>query len=43
MDIVNWCCIRFKGSGEGMTLEGVEGLMIEQSLRFEFKANKNQA
>jgi len=32
-----------KGSGVGIVLEGPEGVLIEQSLRFAFKANNNQA
>ncbi|GAU10720.1 hypothetical protein TSUD_425520, partial [Trifolium subterraneum] len=32
-----------KGSGAGVTLEGPDGVLIEQSLRFEFKASNNQA
>ncbi|PNX80925.1 gag-pol polyprotein [Trifolium pratense] len=32
-----------KGSGAGVVLEGPDGVMIEQSLRFSFKANNNQA
>lgn len=31
------------GSGAGIVLEGPEGILIEQSLRFEFKASNNQA
>lgn len=31
------------GSGVGIVLEGPEGILIEQSLRFEFKASNNQA
>jgi ribonuclease HI len=31
-----------RGSGVGMVLEGLDGVLIEQSLRFEFRAN-NQA
>lgn len=30
------------GSGAGIVLEGPEGILIEQSLRFEFKASNNQ-
>ncbi|RDX67650.1 Retrovirus-related Pol polyprotein, partial [Mucuna pruriens] len=30
-------------SGAGVILEGPDGVLIEQSLRFEFKANNNQA
>lgn len=30
-------------SGAGIVLEGSEGIVIEQSLRFEFKASNNQA
>lgn len=32
-----------KGSGAGVTLEGPGELTLEQSLRFEFYANINQA
>jgi len=32
-----------KGSGAGIVLEGPGDLLIEQSLRFEFKASNNQA
>ena len=32
-----------KGSGAGIVLEGPEGVLIEQSLRFAFKASNNQA
>ena len=32
-----------KGSGTGVVLEGPNGVLIEQSLRFTFKANNNQA
>ncbi|RDX59136.1 hypothetical protein CR513_61895, partial [Mucuna pruriens] len=32
-----------KGSGAGIILEGRDGVLIEQSLYFEFKANNNQA
>ena len=32
-----------KGSGAGIILEGPEGIAIEQSLRFGFKASNNQA
>jgi hypothetical protein len=32
-----------KGSGAGIDLEGLDDLLIEQSLRFEFKASNNQA
>lgn len=32
-----------KGSGAGAILEGPNDLLIEQSLRFEFKASNNQA
>ncbi|PNY16673.1 hypothetical protein L195_g013398, partial [Trifolium pratense] len=32
-----------KGSGAGVVLEGPDGVMIEQSLRFAFKASNNQA
>ncbi|RDX94110.1 hypothetical protein CR513_23542, partial [Mucuna pruriens] len=31
------------GSGVGIILEGLERVMIEQSLRFEFRASNNQA
>lgn len=31
------------GSGVGVILEGPDGVLIEQSLRFEFKASNNQA
>jgi len=32
-----------KGRGVGVVLEGPEGVLIKQSLRFAFKANNNQA
>jgi len=32
-----------KGSGAGIILEGPGDVLIEQSLRFEFKASNNQA
>ena len=32
-----------QGSGAGVILEGLDGLLIEQALRFAFKASKNQA
>jgi len=32
-----------QGSGAGVILEGPDGLLIEQALRFAFKANNNQA
>jgi len=32
-----------KGSGAGIILEGPRDVLIEQSLRFEFKASNNQA
>ena len=32
-----------QGSGIGVNLEGPDGLLIEQALRFAFKANNNQA
>ncbi|MCI73535.1 gag-pol polyprotein, partial [Trifolium medium] len=32
-----------KGSGAGVILEGPDGVPIEQSLRFAFKASNNQA
>jgi ribonuclease HI len=32
-----------KGSGAGVILEGPDDVLIEQSLRFEFKASNNQA
>jgi len=32
-----------KGSGAGVVLEGPEGVLIDQSLRFAFKASNNQA
>jgi len=32
-----------QGSGAGVTLEGPSGLLIEQSLKFAFKANNNKA
>ena len=32
-----------QGSGSGVILEGPNGVLIEQSLRFAFKANNNQA
>ncbi|GAU41814.1 hypothetical protein TSUD_299800 [Trifolium subterraneum] len=32
-----------RGSGVGVVLEGSEGVLIEQSLRFAFKASNNQA
>ncbi|RDX97626.1 hypothetical protein CR513_19581, partial [Mucuna pruriens] len=31
------------GSGAGVIFEGQNGVLIEQSLHFEFKANNNQA
>nr|KYP54333.1 Retrovirus-related Pol polyprotein from transposon 17.6 [Cajanus cajan] len=31
------------GSGAGIVLEGPEGILLEQSLRFEFRASNNQA
>jgi len=30
-------------SGAAIVLEGIEGVLIEQSLRFAFKASNNQA
>jgi len=32
-----------QGSGAGVILEGPDGVLIEQSLRFAFKASNNQA
>jgi ribonuclease HI len=32
-----------KGSAAGIGLEGLDDLLIEQSLKFEFKASNNQA
>jgi ribonuclease HI len=32
-----------KGSGAGVVLEGPDDILIEQSIRFEFKASNNQA
>ena len=32
-----------QGSGAGVILEGPNGVLIEQSLRFAFKASNNQA
>lgn len=32
-----------KGSGAGVVLEGPDGVLLEQSLHFEFKASNNQA
>lgn len=32
-----------KGSGAGVILEGSSGLILEQSLRFNFRATNNQA
>jgi ribonuclease HI len=32
-----------RGSGAGLVLEGPDGVLIEQSLRFSFKASNNQA
>jgi ribonuclease HI len=32
-----------RGSGAGIVLEGPDGIQIEQSLRFNFKASNNQA
>ncbi|GAU35844.1 hypothetical protein TSUD_63330 [Trifolium subterraneum] len=32
-----------RGSGAGVVLEGLDGVLIEQSLRFAFKASNNQA
>ncbi|MCI73808.1 gag polyprotein, partial [Trifolium medium] len=31
-----------RGSGAGVVLEGPDGIMIEQSLRFAFKASNNE-
>ena len=31
-----------EGSGDGVILEGPDGLLIEQALRFAFKASNNQ-
>ncbi|XP_020230474.1 uncharacterized protein LOC109811211 [Cajanus cajan] len=33
----------FRGSGAGVILEGPKGIVLEQSLRFRFKASNNQA
>jgi len=48
-----WACFRWvlsvdgssnqQGSGVGVILEGPNGLLIEQALRFTFKASNNQA
>jgi len=32
-----------QGSGAGVILEGLDGLLIDQALRFAFKASNNQA
>ncbi|MCI78488.1 gag-pol polyprotein, partial [Trifolium medium] len=32
-----------RGSGAGVVLEGPDGVLIEQSLKFEFRASNNQA
>ncbi|MCI61502.1 gag-pol polyprotein, partial [Trifolium medium] len=32
-----------RGSGAGVVLKGPDGVLIEQSLRFAFKASNNQA
>ncbi|MCI56122.1 gag-pol polyprotein, partial [Trifolium medium] len=32
-----------RGSGAGIVLEGPDGVLIEQSLRFEFRASNKQA
>src|ERR1044072_4391236 len=32
-----------RGSGAGIVLEGPDGIQIEQSLKFNFKASNNQA
>ncbi|MCI78084.1 gag-pol polyprotein, partial [Trifolium medium] len=32
-----------RGSGAGVVLEGPDGVLIEQTLRFDFKASNNQA
>ena len=32
-----------QGSGVGIVLEGLDGILIEQALRFAFKASNNQA
>ena len=32
-----------QGSGAGIVLEGPDGVLIEQALRFAFKASNNQA
>nr|KYP44910.1 hypothetical protein KK1_033591 [Cajanus cajan] len=32
-----------EGSGAGIVLEGPGGILLEQSLRFEFRASNNQA
>jgi len=36
-------CSNQQGSGAGIILEGPNGLLIEQALRFAFKASNNQA
>ncbi|MCI89040.1 gag-pol polyprotein, partial [Trifolium medium] len=38
-----WGSSNLKGSGAGMTLEGPDGVLMKQSLMFEFKASNNQA
>ena len=34
--------LNLKGNGARIILEGPDGIMIEQSLRFDFKASSNQ-
>jgi len=48
MEVAKWVLSvdglsNLKGSGAGVALEGPDGVLIEQSLRFEFKASNNQA
>nr|KYP59175.1 Retrovirus-related Pol polyprotein from transposon 17.6 [Cajanus cajan] len=35
--------LNYRGSGAGVILEGPKGIVLEQSLRFRFKASNNQA
>ena len=47
MEVAKWVLSddgssNLKGSGAGVALEGPGGVLIEQSLRFEFKASNNQ-
>jgi len=48
MEVAKWVLsvdgsFNLKGSGAGVALEGPDGVLIDQSLRFEFKASNNQA